>query len=91
MNSFEFWLWLKEDKHWWYGILGGFILVMYGVVATLQTQNFAKVYATYGGVFIVLSLLRAYKFDKYIPTIYDIISCLVALSGVVIIYYSPRS
>ena len=51
------WLWLKEDKPFWYGLLGGFIHALYGVVATLQTSNFARVYATYGGIFIVLSLL----------------------------------
>jgi small multidrug resistance family-3 protein len=84
------WLWLKEDKPVFYGILGGVILAIYGVVATLQTSNFAKVYATYGGFFIVLSLLWAYKFDKYAPTKYDIIGALIALLGVCIIYYSPR-
>jgi drug/metabolite transporter superfamily protein YnfA len=33
------WQWLKEDKPVWYGILGGIILALYGVVATLQTSN----------------------------------------------------
>lgn len=28
------WLWLKQDKALWYGILGGLILALYGVVAT---------------------------------------------------------
>ena len=84
------WLWLKENKPMWYGLLGAFILALYGVVATLQTSNFAKVYATYGGFFIVLSLLWAYKFDKYAPTKYDIVGALIALLGVCIIYYSPR-
>lgn len=85
------WLWLKEDKPLWYGMAGAVILALYGIVATLQTSNFAKVYATYGGFFIVLSLLWAYKFDKYSPTKYDIIGALIALLGVCIIYYSPRT
>lgn len=84
------WLWLKEDKPIWVGALGGLILAIYGVVATLQTSNFARVYATYGGVFIVMSLLWAYKFDHYSPDKYDIIGALVALLGVAIIYYAPR-
>jgi small multidrug resistance family-3 protein len=84
------WLWLKEGKPLWYGLLGALILALYGIVATLQTSNFAKVYATYGGFFIVLSLVWAYKFDKYAPTKYDIIGALIALTGVSIIYYSPR-
>ncbi len=85
------WLSVKEDKSIWYGVLGATILILYGLVATLQTSNFAKVYATYGGFFIVLSLLWAFIFDKYIPTKYDIIGALVALVGVCIIYYSPRT
>lgn len=85
------WLWLKEDKPLWYGILGGLILATYGVVATWQTLSFARVYATYGGIFIVLSILWAMKFDKFVPDKYDIVGALVALLGVCIIYYAPRS
>ena len=85
------WLSIKEGKPLWYGVLGGVVLILYGVVATMQTSNFAKVYATYGGFFIVLSLLWAYVFDKYSSTKYDIIGALIALLGVCIIYYSPRS
>jgi small multidrug resistance family-3 protein len=84
------WLWLKEDKPLWYGLLGGFILAFYGVVATMQTSSFARVYATYGGFFIVMSLLWAMKFDRYTPDKYDIIGAIVALFGVCIIYYAPR-
>ena len=84
------WLWLKEEKSLWYGVLGFFLLALYGVVATLQPSNFAKVYATYGGFFIVLSLLWAYKFDNYSPTKYDIAGAFIALLGVCIIFYGPR-
>lgn len=84
------WLWIKEGKPLWYGVLGGFILALYGIVATLQTSNFARVYATYGGFFIVMSLLWAYKMDNYIPDKFDIIGAMIALLGVCIIYYAPR-
>jgi small multidrug resistance family-3 protein len=84
------WLWIKEDKPLWYGVLGGLILAFYGVVATLQTSNFARFYATYGGFFIVMSLLWAYKMDNYIPDKFDIIGASIALLGVCVIYYAPR-
>jgi len=84
------WQWMKEDKPLWYGILGGSILVLYGIVATLQTESFARVYATYGGFFIVMSLLWAIKFDHFIPDKFDILGAIIALIGVCIIYYSPR-
>jgi len=85
------WQWIKEGKSFWYGVLGGLILVLYVVVATMQTQNFAKVYATYGGFFIVMSLIWAYKMDNYVPDKYDIIGATIALIGVCIIYYAPRT
>jgi small multidrug resistance family-3 protein len=85
------WLWLKNDKPFLYGVVGGMILVLYGVVATLQTANFARVYASYGGFFIVMSLLWAMKFDNFTPNKYDIIGAAIALMGVCIIYFAPRS
>lgn len=85
------WLSVREGKPFWYGILGGIILVLYGVVATWQTANFARTYATYGGIFIVLSLLWAWKMDGFKPDRYDIIGALIALVGVCIIFYAPRS
>jgi small multidrug resistance family-3 protein len=90
-GGYLIWLSLKEDKPFWVGILGGIILVLYGIVATLQTANFGRVYATYGGIFIVMSLLWSYKVDNVVPDKYDIIGALIALLGVCIIYYSPRN
>jgi small multidrug resistance family-3 protein len=84
------WLSIKDQKPLWYGILGGIILIGYGIVATFQTANFARTYATYGGVFIVMSLVWAYFFDGFIPDKYDIIGAIVALIGVCIICYAPR-
>ena len=63
-GGYLIWLWLNEGKPFYYGIIGGLILALYGVVATLQTSNFARVYATYRGFFIVMSLLWAYQIDN---------------------------
>ncbi|EOQ90729.1 integral membrane protein, PF02694 family [Leptospira yanagawae serovar Saopaulo str. Sao Paulo = ATCC 700523] len=84
------WLWLKENKSPWLGFAGFILLGMYGIVATFQPANFARTYATYGGVFIAMSLLWAMKFDSYIPDRFDLIGAFVALVGVGIIYYAPR-
>lgn len=89
-GGYMVWQWLKQDKPVWYGVIGGIILIAYGIVATWQTASFAKVYATYGGFFIVMSLLWAIKFDKYIPDKYDVIGGTIALFGVCIIYYGKR-
>ena len=85
------WLWFKEGRSIWYGISGAALLVLYGVVATYQTASFGRVYATYGGVFIVLSLLWAWKVDHFKPDRYDIIGAIICLFGVAVIMYAPRS
>lgn len=72
-------------------IVGGIILIGYGIVAKFQTANFARTYATYGGIFIVMSLLWAYCFDGFKPDKFDIIGATVALIGVMIICYAPRN
>lgn len=90
-GGYLIWQWLREQKPAWYGLIGGLILALYGVVATLQPAHFGRVYATYGGVFIVMSLLWGWKVDNIAPDHYDIIGTAVALLGVGIMFYAPRN
>jgi small multidrug resistance family-3 protein len=84
------WLWVREDSAFYVGLLGGFVLFLYGVVPTLQPSHFHRIYATYGGVFIVMALLWGWIFDGTAPDTFDIIGAVIALIGVVIIFYWPR-
>jgi small multidrug resistance family-3 protein len=86
------WLWLREGKSLGIGILGGIILCLYGVIPTLQPHgDFGRVYAAYGGVFIVLSIFWGWKVDQVQPDRYDLLGGAIALVGVFIIMYWPRS
>jgi small multidrug resistance family-3 protein len=84
------WLWLREGKSVWLAVLGALVLVLYGIIPTLQPAHFGRVYAAYGGVFIVLSLLWGWKIDGVSPDTYDVIGGLIALLGVCVIMYWPR-
>jgi len=84
------WLCLKDGKPGWYGIAGAIILATYGYVMTLQPFTFGKAYAVYGGIFIVMALLWAWKVDHFKPDKYDIIGALIILTGVSIILFVPR-
>lgn len=64
---------------------------MYGIIPTLQPANFGRVYATYGGIFIVLSLLWGWRIDGVAPDRFELIGGLIALLGVAVIMYWPRS
>ena len=87
------WQWLREGKPFVVGLIGGAVLVLYGIIPTLQpaTFNFGRVYAAYGGVFIVLSLLWGWKIDGKAPDTFDMIGGLICLVGVAVIMYWPRS
>lgn len=85
------WLWLREGKSRWYALAGSVVLILYGVIPTLQPANFGRVYAAFGRVFVVLSLLWGWRIDKITPDRFDILGGLVALLGVGIIMYAPRN
>lgn len=82
------WQWLREGKNIWWAIGGGAILVLYGIIPALQEEPaFGRVYAAYGGVFIVLSLAWGRVVDGWQPDKFDLLGAAVALVGVVIIIW----
>lgn len=91
-GGYLIWLWLRQGKSSIYGIIGALVLILYGIIPTLQPENsnFGRVYATYGGIFIVLSILWGWKVDNIIPDKFDLIGGFIALIGVLIIMYAPR-
>ena len=84
------WLWLRDSMSWILGALGGFILFLYAIVPTFQPSYFHRIYAAYGGIFIVMSLLWGWLFQEVSADLYDIIGASIALVGVIIIFYAPR-
>jgi small multidrug resistance family-3 protein len=90
-GGYLIWLWLREGKPFWWGILGGIVLAMYGVIATLQPENFGRVYAAYGGVFIAMAMLWGWQVDRVIPDRYDLIGACLALVSAFVIMFAPRN
>lgn len=86
------WLWLRDGKSLVFGLLGAAALIIYGIIPTLQppSSSFGRVYAAYGGIFIVLSILWGWKVDHVLPDRYDLIGGAIALIGVLVIMYYPR-
>ncbi len=84
------WLWLRENKGIIFGLLGGLTLAIYGIIPTFQPAHFGRVYAAYGGIFIVSSLVWGALIDKKKPDKYEIIGAMIALVGVLIMFYVPR-
>ena len=91
-GGYLIWLWLREGRPWWVGLLGGLVLVGYGILPTLQPAafDFGRVYAAYGGVFIVLALLWGWAVDGVRPDGPSLWGAGIALIGAAVIVYWPR-
>jgi small multidrug resistance family-3 protein len=82
------WQWLRMGWSLRWGLLGGGVLFLYGILPTLQSEPaFGRVYAAYGGIFIVLSLLWGYWVDGWQSDRFDLLGAAIALVGVVVIMW----
>ncbi|WP_280891027.1 YnfA family protein [Streptomyces sp. LBL] len=86
------WQGIREHKGWiWIGA-GVIALGLYGVVATWQhDDNFGRILAAYGGIFVAGSIAWGMVADGYRPDRYDVTGALVCLAGMAVIMYAPRS
>lgn len=88
-GAYLVWVGIKEHKGVAFVALGAIALTAYGVVAAFQPSNeFGRVLAAYGGVFIVGSLLWGVALDGFHPDRADILGALICLIGVAIIMYA---
>ena len=61
------WLSFREGRHWGYALAGAAVLILYGMIPILQPAHFGRVYAAYGGMFVVLScsgVVRSMERDR---------------------------
>ena len=84
------WTWLRHGKPIGYALCGARILVLYAIIPTFQSAHFGRVYAAYGGMFIVLSLLWGWGFDGTRPDRLDAVGAMICLVGMGVIMYGPR-
>jgi small multidrug resistance family-3 protein len=84
------WLWLREGRGFLLGVLGGLVLFLYGVLPTLQPAHFGRVYAAYGGIFVIMSLLWGWWVDGQRPDTVDWVGAAFCATGVAVIMYWPR-
>ena len=84
------WNWWRNGASWPVGFAGALVLVVYGIVPTYQSAHFGRVYAAYGGVFVLLSLAWGWAIDDVRPDRLDVVGGMICLIGVAVIMYSPR-
>lgn len=84
------WQSVRENRGWWFALLGVIALGAYGFVAALQPDpHFGRVLAAYSGVFVAGSLAWGVVVDGFTPTRWDYVGTVVALAGAAIIVFAP--
>lgn len=85
------WKCIRNHQPWWWGVLGSFLLILYGFLPTFQpvVDSFGRLYAVYGGFFIVLSLLWGWGLDGDRPDHGDLVGSAVAMVGVLLMLFWP--
>ena len=84
------WQWWRNGAPWFMGVLGAAVLLVYGIVPTYQPTHFGRVYAAYGGIFIVLSMLWGWGIDRMAPDRFDLLGGGISLAGVAVMMWWPR-
>ena len=84
------WQWLKEKRKPLFGLNGGIILFLYGIIPTVQPSNFGRAYEALGGIFVVSAIIWGLVIDKKRPDRFEIIGGLIVLLGASIMFYYPR-
>lgn len=84
-------LWLKQDKSILLLIPAALSLALFAWMLSLHPTAAGRVYAAYGGVYICVALLWLWVVDGVKLTMWDIIGGLVALLGMAIIMFAPKS
>lgn len=85
------WQWLREHRSIVFGLFGAITLITYGVIATFQPESeFGRIYAGYGGIFVVMAMLWGWRVDGWNPDRWDVAGVMVCLAGVSLIMFAPR-
>ena len=84
-------LWLREGKSVWLLVPAAFSLMLFAWLLSLHPTAAGRVYAAYGGVYVCMAIVWLWAVDGVRPTTWDIVGSAVALLGMAIIMFAPRS
>ncbi|NNS05887.1 YnfA family protein [Erwinia rhapontici] len=79
------WLWLKKNASAWLLLPAGVSLMVFVWLLTLHPAASGRVYAAYGGVYVVTALLWLRIVDGVKLSTYDWVGAAVAFCGMLII------
>ena len=90
-GCFSFWAWLRMGRSPWWLAPGLASLIAFAALLTLVPANAAgRAYASYGGIYIVASLLWLWIVENRRPDLWDLTGAAACLLGAAIILLAPH-
>ncbi|MGR6033926.1 MAG: YnfA family protein [Candidatus Nitrosoglobus sp.] len=83
-------LWLRKGGSVWLLIPAALSLALFAWLLTLHPYSTGRVYAAYGGVYVLMALIWLRLVDGVVPDKWDVIGGIVSMVGMAIIYFWPR-
>ncbi len=85
-------LWLRGLRPAWVLLPAVVSLALFVWLLTLHPQTAAagRVYAAYGGVYVVVALVWLALVERVVPTRWDLLGATLCLAGMAVIMLAPR-
>ena len=84
-------LWLKQGKSAWLLVPAALSLGLFAWLLSLHPTASGRVYAAYGGVYIMVAVMWLWAVDGVRPSAADLLGVAVSLAGMAIIMVGSRS
>lgn len=90
-GCYTFWVWLRLGKSIGWVVPGLLALVTFAIALTkVEASNAGRVYAAYGGIYILSSLVWLWLVEGVKPDRWDVLGVAIALTGTLVILFSPH-
>ncbi len=90
-GCYAFWAWLRLDRSILWIIPGILALIIFAFALTkVDASNAGRVYAAYGGIYILSSILWLWLVEGVKPDRWDLLGVAISLMGTVVILFSPH-
>jgi len=83
------WLWLKKDGSAWLLLPAAASLALFVWLLSLHPTAAGRVYAAYGGVYVLVAVGWLWLVDAVRPSAWDLVGCTVCVLGMGIIMLGP--
>jgi len=90
-GCFSFWVCFRQDRSPLWLVPGvGSLAAFAWLLSRVDAAYAGRVYAAYGGVYILASLVWLAAVERVLPDRWDLLGAAICLAGACVILFSPR-